>query len=445
MPTRPRSALRRQLSLTLVEAMLVGVVLACLESWLLPLVQLRLAGGPTAVALLLWLPQLGIATLSPLVARLIDRLGGNRLVVLRVGWAQAGCLLALALPLHHPGTIWAVPLALALTCLIATSFALYGPAWFGWIAGAVPGPSVSAYASARMRALMGCKLVASLLFAAVARCWPPLESAMGLQVILVTAALARLGSVLLLARLALPADRGVPVGQTAIPVPGFGQFLRSLPRTPFGRWNLVWASLQLGLALQLLYVGPYLLSPRTGDGPTGLGLGDGAALPLYVLLIQASTVARLVGYAPAGRLVRRVGPEAALRTACIAMTLIPLAWWQLGDPILLLAVELGHGLLLAVAECAVVSLALGCHRDPAVRTRLIAYHQFLFSGALLLGIAAAGLAVPHLPVLPGSDSAYQTLVAISLLWRVPVVLLAVRLLPAPRRLAWAELRAVVGR
>lgn len=45
MSTRHRSPLRRQLTLTLFEAMLIGVVLACLENWLLPLVQLRLAAG----------------------------------------------------------------------------------------------------------------------------------------------------------------------------------------------------------------------------------------------------------------------------------------------------------------------------------------------------------------------------------------------------------------
>lgn len=445
MSTRHRSPLRRQLTLTLFEAMLIGVVLACLENWLLPLVQLRLAAGATAVALLLWLPQLGITALSPTVGHVIDRLGGGRRAVLAVGGFQAGCLLLLSLPLQRPDAPWALPMALALAMLIGVSFAVYGPAWIGWVAGAIPSRSLPTYAGSRMRAIMGCKLVASLIFAAIARRWPPLESAAGLQAILVFAALARVASVVLLARLRLPPERPLPVGTSATPVPGFGQFLRSLPRTPFGRWNLVWASLQLGLALQLLYVGPYLLSPRGGDGPTGLGLGDGDGLLLYVLLIQASTVARLVGYGPAGRLVRRIGPDATLRTVCVALTLIPLAWWQLRDPVLLLAVELGHGLLLAVAECAVVSLAFGCHRDPAVRSRLVSYHQFLFSGALLLGIAGAGVLVPVLPVLPGSESAYQTLFALSLLWRVPVVLLAVRLLPAPRRLAWAEVRAVVGR
>jgi len=152
MPTRHRSTLRRQLTLTLVEATQIGVVLACLENWLLPLVQLRLAAGATAVALLLWLPQLGITALSPLVGGLIDRCGGGRRVALGVGLIQAACLLLLSLPLQRPDAPWAVPAALVLAMAIGMSFALYGPAWFSWIGGAIPGRSVPAYAGARMRA-----------------------------------------------------------------------------------------------------------------------------------------------------------------------------------------------------------------------------------------------------------------------------------------------------
>jgi hypothetical protein len=270
---------------------------------------------------------------------------------------------------------------------------------------------------------------------------PEEQGLWGLQIVLVIAGLSRTASVWLLYRQPEPDPRPAPKSKDSQHLAASGglmHFLRNLTRSEMGRWTIVWASLQFGVALSS---GPYLVSYMIAADPDGLNL---TAWPYFILLYTA-TVTRLAVMPFVGRLIELFGPSAMLRVAVAGIVLVPVPWALSRSLGVLVASEMFSGLCWCIAEVAVGVLLFSCHRHPDHRARLIGYHQSVvtlagmlaaITGSLLLAKDASSAThetVGHLlPTILGSP--YHALFLLGAAARLPALVLAWRLLPSLRTL-----------
>jgi MFS family permease len=427
------------MAIAVLEGVVVGGMFAALETMIVPIVQTRLGASPSLVGLLTIIPMLVLGLTSPAYGRVIGWLGGNKRAVVITCALQVLGLAALSLPVHLPREPWSLPLAIALAVSISVVGSIGGPAWLAWMGGLVPRPLQGRYLGLRSRLFILCKLVVAIGFAGLMHELPAESSAWGLQLVLATAALSRVGSTLLLMRQHEPPPdrRPAPPETNAHHHASFLHFIRTMPATPLGRWTLVWAALHFGVML----AGPYFVSYMLSPAPEGLALEAGGFT--YMALIYTAVVVRLLAYPLVGRLVDLFGPGAMLRVAVAGIITIPLAWALTREPWLIIAAEVVSGFCWCSAEIAVGVLLISCHRDPAERSRLIGYHQSAvncvaacgaIAGSVLL--AGHGDGTPLLP--PIGDSSFHTLFILSTMLRLPALILAVRLLPGLRALRAAE-------
>ncbi len=424
---RPVGMVREGLRLGVVEAIVVGAMFAASEAWLVPLLVHRLGAAASIVGLLAIVPQLSGIGIGQLSRQLIALLGGNKRTAILVAAIQAGCMAALSIPLQCSSAPWSVPLATGLILTFGVVGTLGGPAWISWMGGLIPRSLQGRYSSRRTRMFHASRLACAAIFAGIIHLLPLAESPWGMQLILIAATISRIVSVLVQRRQAEPvprpaADHGNPSGE---PIPAnFRVFLVNLPWTPIGRWTLVWGLLHFGVMIAGPFFSPYMLA-ATGRG--GLGLGDSPYL--YTLLIYTSTVVRLITYPIAGRLVDLHSAPAVLRLAVIIITIIPLGWLAGMNLWLIVAFEILSGIGWSLAEVSIGPLLFSCHRDPAMRARLVGWHQSVVMTGIVLGSGLGTLLVdaPWLPALTGST--FHTLFLLSMLLRLPAVIAAVRLLP----------------
>lgn len=428
------------MAIAVIEGMVVGGMFAALETMIVPIVQTRLGASPSLVGWLTIIPLLVLGVISPAVGRMIGWMGGNRRAVVITCAMQVVCLAALSVPVHLPHESWSLPVAIGLAVTISLVGSIGGPAWLAWMGGLVPRRLQGRYIGLRSRLFTLCKICFALVFAAVMHEFPAAITPWGLQLVLVVAVISRLASTLLLMRQHEPPPRrrlAADDSQHLAAHVDFLRFLRTMPRTPLGRWTLVWAALHFGVMLAGPYFATYMLS-RT---PDGLNLEAGGYT--YMALIYTAMVVRLLCYPLVGRLVDLFGPGAVLRAAVAGITMIPLAWALTTEIWVIIAAEVVSGLCWCSAEIAVGVLLFSCHRDPAERSRLIGYHQSVVNlvaacgaigGSVLL--AGHGDGTPLLP--PIGDSSFHTLFILSTLLRLPALVLAVRLLPGLRGLRSGE-------
>lgn len=430
---RPRGMLREGLRFGVLEALVVGGMFAATEAWLVPLLVHRLGAAASVIGLLTIIPQLAGIGLGPISQRVISLLGGNKRASLVTGSFQIGCLALLSVPLHAPAEPWAVPLATSLIIAFGAVGAIGGPSWIAWMGGLIPRSVQGRYTSRRNRVFHASRLGCAAAFAGIVHFLPIADGPWGLQAILLLATVSRVVSVRMLARQADPPKRPELMGTASHRLTpefgGFWHFVRTMPHSPLGRWTLVWSLLHFGVMIAGPFFSPYMLAPVAQGG---LGLGDSPFL--YSVLIYTSTIARLVTYPAAGKLVDLHGPAAVLRVAVVLITLIPIGWMATSNLWAIVAFEILSGIGWSLAEIAVGPLLFSCHRDPQRRAQLVGWHQSVVMTAIVLGsgIGTLLIATPWLPALTGS--VFHTLFLISMLARLPAVICAIRLLPPLKEL-----------
>ena len=95
----------------MIARMIRGAMLVCLETWMVPLLQLRLGATVFVIGLVSLVPQIAVIALSPFTGDLVGRLGGPKRATLISAWWQIALLALLSIPLHAAGSVWAVPVA----------------------------------------------------------------------------------------------------------------------------------------------------------------------------------------------------------------------------------------------------------------------------------------------------------------------------------------------
>lgn len=425
-PRIPTERIRSGLFFATLEAVVVGGMLACTDFWLVPLVQHHLGAAAWLVGLMAVLPQLANLSLGPLARPIIAFLGGNKRASLWLCWLQIACLAALLLPASHPQAAWALPVGLGVVVLFGMTGCIIAPAWLAWMGDLVPARLRGRYTSRRTRLFVASRLACTLLFAWLARCSPLGESSDGIVLILGLAALSRLVSTWCQMHQAeLPPRQPRPgaSARSAAELPPFTSFLAGIHRHPAGQWMLVWCLVMVGVNVAGPFFASYAIAPRDSGG---LGLADFS----YALLFQVSWITRLLIYPAVGRLVDRHGARAVLRMGLLGIIFVPLPWVLTQDWWALVAGEVLSGICWALAESALGVLLMSSHPSPAPRAQLAGWFFALAGGAMVLG-SGLGTLLMRYPVLPElGGSPYRTLFLVSMLLRLPAVLLALRLLPS---------------
>ena len=416
------------MAIAFVEGTVAGAMFGAIDTWMVPLLQVHLGAGATAIGLLAVVPQFLGVGLGPCAGWINRWLGGDHAAAWRFALLQALLLLGLSIPLHAPGAAWAVPVALTLAIGVTVTGLLGGPGWMAVMGGIIPRRVMGRFAGRRNRSFHACRLLAIGLYALIMEAAPATGSPWGLQAVLVIAVVSRIVSAMLL--------RIQPVGTvgpgpgpspTTEPDGGLLRYLGQMAATPFGRFTLVWALFQGGLQVGLPFFAIFLVEPLEAGG---LGLASDPLI--FSLILSTAPIVRLVAYPMAGRFADRHGPAATLRMAIWLLLLPPLGclvpggWW----PILLAEVVGGIGW--SLAEVALQPLLFGSHPDAAQRARLVGRHQAVVMAAVVAGSGLGTLLITHgsLPLWEGS--AYRTLMAVSLAARIPAALLARRFLPGLR-------------
>jgi MFS family permease len=431
-----KSHVQRGLTIAVFEAGIAGIMLAAVDNWLVPLLQLRMHASPFIIGLLTYLPFLSMALVGPFAAPLIRFFGGNKRLMVIVGIIQIAMLLGLLVPVHRPDLPVSFALAVTLSVGIGVVGSLSGAAWLAWMSGLIPRRVRGRYWGNRLRILIGCKLVSTALFALIIQEFPITTQTFGISLVLLIAGVARILSVVLLC---LQPESRTPIKPRAresitssfTQPGGFMDFLRNIHRTELGRWTLIYSTLLYGVMI----AGPFFPVYVLAGEPNGLGLGGSPIL--YVILLQTAWCTRVLIYTTIGRLIDRYGPTPIMRIAVMGAVLAPLAWAFTGSPWLIVLNEIMSGIVWCSIECSVGVQLLSSGAD---RARLLGFNQTCTSFAIFLGSITGGLLLANhvLPELHGTE--FRTLFILSSIIRIPALLLALKYLPRH-----PELRIRLGR
>ena len=427
---QPSSQIRHGLALVFREGAVVSGMFACTELWLVPLIKQGLGAPDAVIGLLAIVPQIALIVLGLVIRPVVMALGGNKRTSVIVSLVQVGALLALSLPLHFPGTAWSVPVAAGLTILLGVVGGVGGPAWVAWMGDLIPRNVRGRYTSRRNAAFNATRIGYVVAFAGIMQLLPITSGPWGLQAVLIIAALSRLISAQLQAKTPEPTARPVfaqsPSQRLQRAEIGFPVFLRTLHRTTLGRWTLVWGSLFGGMMVSGPFFAPYMLAAQAEGGL--------ALSPLwYSFLTNVNPVTKLITYFAAGRLIEIHGAAAMLRFATILLIIVPLGWAFSSNIWVIVGFEILSGIAWASLEVAIGVLLFSCHPDPLTRSRLIGYHQAVFGCFALVGGVIGTLLISWegLPTFDGNR--FHTIFLISLVLRLPALVLALYFLPSLKR------------
>ena len=404
----------RTLRLSVLEGALAAAMVGLGEFWFLA-DGVRLGATPLQLALLVTLPQLlgSLGSVGMLSALRRARHRRPRVVAMVLGQAAVLGLLATMAALHR-----ASPWALV---GLASAYQVFGQAagnaWSSWFGDLVPSRIRGRYFGRRNRWSHGVTFTALVCAGLLLQRVEPQAAdalgsgGLGYALIYAVAALARVGSAMLLVRSFEP----------PFTPPSRSDRLSSVLRGPEGRAprGVVLAG---GLMLMAVCVGspifgPYMLGSLRFSYTTYLvaqGFDVGAkvlALPLW------------------GRLVDRAGPRPVYLLAALLVSVIPLPWVFAHGLPLVLAAQALSGTAWAANEVGLLSLTLAA-APPQRRSVLLAAQSLSHGGAQFLG-GLLGTAL--LTLLPGR---FATLFLASAAARLAVALVLPHLLaPVPRRVA----------
>jgi MFS family permease len=430
-----KGGLQRGLILAVIECAVCGAMLAAMENWLVPVLQLRLHASPFLIGLMAQIPFFGLALLGPVTGVLIRRMGGNKKASIITAAIQVVCLFGFIFPVQHSDAPWALPVAAICLIGFGCAGAINGTSWFSWMSDLIPRRIRGRYWGNRAQIMILAKLLFALGFAFIIRALPMQTQTLGIVTIFALAAISRLISVALLRmqheRIVVQAVSPTPLSARHLHSGGIIAFLRTSHRTDLGRWTLIWSVLMFGVCIAGPFFQVYMLSAM----PIGLDLGDKPLL--FTVLVQMRWITSVMSFAFAGRLIDLFGAAPLLRISIIGATLVPFVWACTSNIPILIVAEIFSGIVWGTAECALYVLLLSCSTSPD-RARLIGFHSTVVAYATILGTAVGGSLLKYLPDLTGSH--FHSLFLLSGILRVPAIFLAVVYLPVQSGLRiWPEI------
>ncbi len=441
------SLIRRGVRLFLIEGAVCGVMCACTDNWLVPLLTVHLGATGALIGYLTTIPMLGLVTVGVVARPVIKFLGGNRVATVIVCGTQTLMLLGLIIPVEFaiPGRL---AMAMAMCLVFGLIGTLGGTPWNALVGGLLPRSMSGRLSGLRFRLFQVSKVVFGLGFTGIFQIWPIANHPHALAAVLVVAAIARSGSTLLLYHTPeLPSrpTRREPLSEGhAVATVTFLDFLKGLGRTRVGAWSLAWSVMVFGCTVTSPFMAPYFVRPRQ-DGGMGLDLRPYD----YWLLCNIAVLTRIAMVPLIGRAVDLLGASAMLRVGMLGVcfNIVPYIFTERLP--LLYATEVFGGLSWCTVEIAMGVLMLSCSRDPLQRTRLISFCQVVSGGAILLGGLLGQLLLSqlesgslHRSCLLVHGNAYRSLFVIGSLLRWPGAVLAVVLLPRLRALNDQETRGL---
>lgn len=428
---RPSGMVRHGLYMVFVEGMVAAALFNVLENWLVPLFQNRLGASAVAAAwAITTVPMFGSMIAGIGAARIIHLLGGPQRTLILGSLLQVACLLACIPSMIFPNAPWSLGLALSGGSVACLLNGICSAAWLTWMGELVPRSVQGRYFGTRSRAFYIARLSAALLLAGVVAYWPitheqTAQGWWGPVAILLIGAAARTGSALLFAYTPVPphmsqhlADIDSSLKKIVL---GLWEFIRTSHRTAFGRWVLLWSAIQFGITLPGQFL-TYFMSQSLEQG----GLGLTSSPLMYSLLLQVGIIMRLLLFPLMGQLVDRFGPKNILRMSFVGMTIASGSWAFTNHLGILLVNEIFFNIFATAAECAILILQLSCSTNAQERARFVGYQQTMLYASMM---AASCLGAAILSLVPSYDgSAFRTLFIIGLGLRLPVVIIAWRLL-----------------
>jgi MFS family permease len=422
-----RSQRQRSLTIGVIEAIVVAGFFAAINLWFVPLLSL-LGASKGLTALITTLTMAGPVMVGPFAIPLIRWCGGARRTATRTAYVQALAGMALAIPASHPDAAWALGLASVLALVQSVAGALCGAAWMTWMGTLIPPRVRGRYSGNRTTIFLACYCTCSLLLAVLSHSLAGFGTAWLLTLFFLIAGISRLLSAWCLAKQdevpAMHREEGYRSAVLATPGPkGLFTFIRTMPDNDIGRWVLLSALIQVSAVLG----GPFFQQWICRAEPEGLAMNTTAPFAYTVLMIMNPIVTVLV-MPMVGWFIDRQGPTAVLRGGLVGVLLVPLGMLVWPTYPVLLAFEVVSAVSWCMVNSSVGVLLLSAHRDPIERSRLIGYHQTLFAGSQVATSLVGAWLIELVPPIAGTP--YRTMFLISLILRIPVLILAIRWLPS---------------
>jgi MFS family permease len=351
-PSTPAPAVRRSLSLSVVDGVMHAIMLGASESWLGAL-AVELGHRDTALAMLATLPLLVGAVAQLAAGPLTAWVGSRKRFVVGGAAVQAASVAALvAIALMEEGRLWPF---LSIKCVFWASGNVIAPAWGAWMARLTRDVDKTRYFARRGGAIQ-VALLASFVGSGAALAGIG-SSAFGWM--FVAGMLARVASVVALALKVEPPEN----------VRRFELRERLRDAWREGGWRIpaYMAALMLGAHVAVPFFTPYMLRD--------LGL-DWA---VFTGLTAVSILGKALAFAAAHRLASRLGMRAVLLGGGIGVAAVPLAWIGNESLVGLAAVQLVGGTVWALYEYASFQLLF---EGSPVRCRV----EYLALAGTLIGI-----------------------------------------------------------
>lgn len=406
---RPQPPDDRSLLYSVADGALHAVMLGCCESYL-GAFAVELGHGPRALALLATVPLL-LGALSQLSsAWLIALFGGRKRLVVSGAVLQAlsilGFITVATTEQHH-----LLPLLLT-KVLFWVSGSVIAPAWGDWIGGLTEGVSRTDYFG-RRSALVNAALMVSFVSTGLLMHAATAHRLTAFAAVFAVALLARLASAW-----ALTQHRELQQAEASEPL-----WQRAVYLLRVGHWRvpMYLAAMYLGAHIAVPFFTPYMLREL------------GMSYLVYTLLSTTSVFTKVVTFALAHRVAKRLSLKAMLGLAGAGVAAVPLAWSLSPQIAWLVGVHVLSGASWAALEYTSFQLLLD--GAPArVRSEFLAFANSLSGLMQLSGAWIGGL------LLDSHALRYTEIFQLSALLRaIPLLLLVISLPRWVRPTHWARL------
>jgi MFS family permease len=404
---RPAGSIRRDLNLSLADAVGYGVMAGVAEVYI-PAFGLALDMPPVAAGLLASVPLVAGGVLQLLAPRAIQRVRSIRSWVVACSLLQALAFVPLAL------------MALFRTHVIGAVFAsaaLYWAAgmgqtagWMPWMVRVVPGRIRSRFFARRLGLVQAAMLVGLVGAGLTLNAFSGTGHTLDIYAAMFgVAMIARLGSALAIVRQG-PGVDGSPL-PNRLKLRHLRAKLRRSPRTPLLGYLI--AALAAA-AVAGPFITPYLLDHERLD------------YLQYSAFTGSILVVKVIALPTLGRVVQRVGTRRVLTISALAIAPIPLMWFVSEQFVWYLVIQLYSGLAWAGFELGML-MALFDADDDAERTAM----QVAFSALQAIGTASASvLGGVVLGAFGSGRDAYLAVFVVSSVARFLAAMVIVRRLPS---------------
>lgn len=381
-PLPLRQKIRRSLILAWWEGIPAAFMIAVVDYYLIPL-GLFLGASTQQIGLLVSLPHLLGALALLASAKGVEWSGSRVRFVTATAALQATLLLPAAamalLPARAP-----VALLIGLFVLFRVLFNLTGPAWGSLVSQYLPETRRGRYFGRRAR-LVGVTQLAGIALAGGLLSWISAKGslALGFFLLFLTAALSRLLSSLLLARLV-----DLPLSSTEKSTFTFWEFIRRFQESNFVKFTLYVSAMTFAAHLAAPYFSVYMLRDLRFSYAS------------YMAVHLAAALAGLISLPLWGKHADWVGNVKILKMTGWVVPFVPLLWLVSTNPLYLMLVDGVAGFAWGGFNLCATNFIYDAVA-PEKRVRCLAYFNLINGIGIFAGTALGGWLAEHLPPLLG--------------------------------------------